>query len=235
MAINDVRLGLLTMAQRWQPGQLDAAVLVVPSGDPTQPLFPATAGTVPFAGADVRLRVATVAGLDQMPTVTDASEPLTLTAPAGAAALFAQLAAQFSPQDTTVGPPPPVPPPSVLRKALPDTYLALTAPGGERAPNTASVDDFGCSVRGQQPTPRPATRPNPAWGEIVSHALRNPVLATALGLRYTFSVPIPDPSTVASGGWLFVTLDSADGGTGYGAAWAAAPDAVRVYAARLPA
>ena len=45
---------------------------------------------------------------------------------------------------------------------------------------------------------------------------------------YTFSLPIADPAPFADGGWLFVTLDPADGGTGYGAAWSAAPDTVQV-------
>ena len=235
MTINDVRLALLACAQRWQPGRLDANVLLVPSGDPTQPLFPATPGTAPFAGAGIRLRVAAVPGLDAMPALTAASQPLTLTRPADAASLFARLAAQFTPQDTTVSPPLPIPPRSVLRKALPGSYLALLPPGGDRSPFAASIEEFGCTLRSQQVQSPPLARPNPAWGEIISHALRNPVLATALGLRYTFPVPIADATPFASGGWLFVTLDGADGGTGYAAAWAGAPDAVRVYAARLPA
>jgi hypothetical protein len=232
MGITDVRLALLTFAQRWTPGALNATVLLVPSGDPTQPLFP---GAVPFAGADVRLRVAAVAGLDAMPTLGVATDTLTLTPPANAAALFGQLVSRFSPQDTTVGPPPPAPPQSVLRKALPDTYLAALPPGRTPSRYVGSADEFGCTMRGQVPQPPVTTRPDPSWGEVLSHALRNPALADALGLRYTFTVPIADPTPYADGGWLYVTLDPADAGTGYAAAWALTADAVKVYASRLPA
>jgi len=231
MALADIRLALLTFPQRWTGSQLDATMLLVPSGDPLSPLF---TGAAAFAGTSIPLRVTAVAGLDAMPTLASASSPLTLPAPTNAAALFTELRTRFSPVDQTTGPPP-APTHGTLRKALPDTYVSLLPPGGPRSPFAGSIDEFGCTMRAQQPRPLPPTRPDPSWGEIISHALRNPVLADALGLRYTFSVPIPDPAQFADGGWLFVTLDAADGGTGYGAAWTATPDAVRVFAARLPA
>jgi hypothetical protein len=235
MALADIRLALLTFPQRWTGTQLDATVLVVPSGDPTTALFPAVPTTSAFAGTTIPLRAAAVGGLDAMPTLASPSDPLTLVGPATAAALFAELKTRFSPVDQTAGPPPATPPHGTLRKALPDTYVALLPPGGPRSPFAGSLDEFGCTMRAQEPQKPPPTRPDPAWGEVISHALRNPSLADALGLRYTFSVPIADPTPFADGGWLFVTLDPADGGTGYGAAWTATPDAVRVFAARLPA
>lgn len=234
MSLADLRLATLTFPQRWTGAALEATVLLVPSGDPTTSLFPSTPASSPFAGADIRLRVAVVAGLDAMPTLAAPTDGLTLTAPVNAGALFTELTARFSPQDQTAGPPPPVPPRSVLRKALPDSYVSLLPPGRSHSPYVGSTDEFGCTVRGQDPQPLPATRPDPSWGQVISYALRNPALADALGLRYTFSVPIADPSPYATGGWLFVTLDQGDGGTGYGAAWAASPDAVKVFAARIP-
>jgi hypothetical protein len=233
VAFSDLRLALLTLAQRWRPPHsLDATVLLVPSGDPTGPLFP---GTAAFAGTAIRLRAAAVAGLDSFPSLGGTTTALTLPAPAHAVPVFAFLKAQFSPQDTTVGPTPPPPPASLIRKALPATYLAKLPPGGSVSPFVATADEFGCAVRGQQPSPLPAQQPDPTWGAVISHALRNPALATALGLRYAFTVDITDPAGFAGGGWLFVTLDTNDGGTGFAAAWAAAPDAVKTYAARLPA
>ena len=225
MAFSDLRLALLTFGQRWHPGTLEATVLLIPSGDPTQPLFP---GALPFAGANVKLRVAAVAGLDAFPSLAAASSPLPTSAPVPAPTLFAQLKTRFSPQDTTSGPPPPVPPAAAIRKALPATYLAQLPPGRTPSPFVATADEFGCAVLGQQPTPPWAQQPDPIWGAVISHALRNPVLATALGLRHAVTVPVPDAAYFSAGGWLFVTLDPDDGGTGYAAAWAATPDAVKV-------
>jgi hypothetical protein len=233
VAFSDLRLAVLTLAQRWRPPKsLDATVLLVPSGDPTGPLFP---GAAPFAGTAIRLRAAAVAGLGSFPSLGGTTKALTLPAPTHAASVFAFLKAQFSPQDTTAGPQPSPPPASLIRKALPATYLAQLPPGSSPSPLVATADEFGCAVRGQQPTPLPARQPDPSWGEVISHALRNPALATALGLRYAFTVDITDPAGFADGGWLFVTLDANDGGTGFAAAWAATPDAVKTYAARLPA
>jgi hypothetical protein len=232
MAFSDLRLALLTFAQRWTPDTLHATVLLVPSGDPTQPLF---AGAAPFAGAAIRLRAAAVPGLDAFPGLGAASGPLTLPAPAHAAAVFGYLKTRFSPVDTTAGPPGPPPPVSVIRKALPQTYLGQQPPGRSPSPFVATADEFGCAVRGQLTVPPPTVQPDPSWGAVISHGLRNPPLADALGLRYAIRVGVQDASAFAGGGWLFVTLDPADGGTGYAAAWAAAPDAVKVYAARLPA
>ncbi len=232
MALSDLRLALMTFAQRWEANRLHASVLVVPSGDPTQPLM---AGAVPFAGAAITLRAALVAGLDAFPAVSAPSEVLVLPAPTKAAALFTHLKTRFTPIDTTAGPPPPPPPASLVRKALPDTYLAQLPPGRSTSAFVATADEFGCTVSAQNPTPLPAKQPDPSWGAVISHALRSPPLADALGLRYRFHVDIADPTPFAGGGWLFVTLDPADGGTGYTAAWSATPDAVKCYATRLPA
>src|SRR5262249_35852088 len=99
----------------------------------------------------------------------------------------------------------------------------------------ASADEFGCTVMSAPPRPPKKKPDDPSWGAVISHALRNPPLADALGLRYEFELPIAKPADFVEGGWLFVTLDPADGGTGYAGAWAASPDAVKCYAARLPA
>jgi hypothetical protein len=232
MAFSDLRLALMTFAQRWDGKAIHGTVLVVPSGDPNQVLFP---GAAPFAGAAVKLRAAAVAGLDAFPAVNAPSNALVLPAPAKAAALFTHLRARFNPVDTTAVPPPPAPPAVLLRKALPDSYLAQLPPGRSPSRFVASADAFGCTVAAEKPTPLPARPPDPSWGAVISHALRNPSLADALGLRYRFKLDIADATPFAGGGWLFVTLDPADGGTGYAAAWAATPDALKCYAARLPA
>src|SRR5262249_5329101 len=97
--------------------------------------------------------------------------------------------------------------------------------------NAATTDEFGCAVR-SAPAVR-VTGPPPKvikWGPLLSYALRQPTLATKLGLRYELSVPIADPATYKDGGWLFVEL-------AMGQAWPAAAQAseIRLYASRVPA
>ncbi|MBV9439186.1 MAG: hypothetical protein JOZ24_04255 [Candidatus Eremiobacteraeota bacterium] len=232
MALADLRLALMTFAQRWDGTTLSATLLVVPSGDPTKPLL--GAGTAPFAGTTIALRAVAIPSLDALPSLGGAGNALGLAPPPHAAELFAHLQSIASPVDQLLTPPSSVP--AGMRKALPATYEALLPPGAQRVPGVASNDEFGCIMRGQHPAPI-ATRPRPtSWGEVISHALRNPVLATALGLRYAFSLrEAAAASLAASGGWFYVMLDPADGGTHYAAAWNATPDAVKCYAARIPA
>ena len=101
-----------------------------------------------------------------------------------------------------------------IRKALPASYLAITgtSPTG---PLTTTTDDYGCAIRGQQPgaIAGPPKRQT-SWGELISYALRQPVLATALGLRYELTVVL-DPSTLGEGGWIFIEIPASD-------SWAAA-------------
>jgi hypothetical protein len=231
MALADLRLALMTFAQRWDGTSLSATVLVLPSGDPTLPLLP---GTPAFAGTEIRLRAGIIPSLDALPALgTGTIVGLLFDAPVHAPELFADLKTKFAPQDTVATPPPPVAAFDRIRKALPDSYTALLAPGAQHDPNVASADDFGCTLRGQRP-PAPKTTPRTtSWGELISHALRNPYLADALGLRYEFTFNGDDAKQFVDGGWLYVTLDPVDP---YFAAWdGGLPDAVKSYAARIPA
>ena len=232
MALADLRLAFLTFAQRWDGASLAATILVLPSGDPTQPLM---TGTPAFAGAALQLRAAIIPSLDAMPALDTAStitRALVLNAPVNALELFGDLKTKFAPRDTSGGNPGGIAFDDRVRKALPDTYTALLPPGAQRDPNVASTEDFGCTLRGQRP---PGIDPGPrttTWGEVISHALRNPFLADALGLRYEFTLQGADAQAFAAGGWLYVTLDPADP---YFAPWdTTLHDAVKSYAARIP-
>ena len=209
-------------------------MLVLPSGDPTAPLF--VAGGKPFAGTDLSLQVVATGGSDAI-AHTDAPGGGTIL-PAdlsNALPLFQQFAARFSPQDTSRGA---GPPPTAARivKALPDSYLARLPPGTARAASAATPDDFACALRGRQPKfpPDPPPARAIAWGEVLSYALRNPALARALGLVRDFRIDINAADFADSGGWLYVTPGAADDGTGLQAAWTTTPDAVKCYAALIP-
>lgn len=231
MAFADLRLALMTFAQRWDGASLAATVLVLPSGDPTAPLFP---GGAVFAGNAIKLRAGIIGSLDALPAL-DAGTTSALDAlppPANALELFTLLKTKFAPKNTVGVPPSGAAAFDRVRKALPATYTSLLPPGSQYADNVASLDDFGCTLNGQRPSKIPPGPRSTSWGEVISHALRNPYLADALGLRYEFTLGGDDARSFADGGWLYVTLDPADG---YFNLWdVSLHDAVKCYAARIP-
>ena len=224
MALADLRLATMTFARDWDGSSLSATVLLVPSGDPFNPLL--GAGTAPFAGTEIVLRAGIIGSLDAMPELgTGTTVPVSFDAstpnpPPNATAVWTHLRDTVGPVDqltlpVTAGAV------SSVRKALPESYTALLPPGSTPVAGVASADDFGCTLRSQQPAP-PSTDPRvTSWGQVISHALRNPFLADALGLRYAFTIGANAAAAFAEGGWLYVTLDDADGGTNYASAWAA--------------
>jgi hypothetical protein len=233
MAISDLRLATMTFAQRWDGAALHATLLLLPSGDPTASLLGGT--TAPFAGTPINLRAYALGGLAALPDLATAPGfALTLAPPAHAVELFTHLKTTLKPVDQTTSPVPARP--AAIRKALPATYTALLPPGAVLSPNVSTADAFGCTVRGGDIAPINPGRPDPNWGQVLSYALRNRLLADALGLRYTFDVPADVAAAFGdAGGWLFVAPDTNDGGTGYAAAWAVNADLIKCYAARIPA
>jgi hypothetical protein len=116
-----------------------------------------------------------------------------------------------------------------VRKHLPESYTRAI-PFERPAPGTVIGNEFACGLRepkwadtGDGKPPNKVT-----WGALISYALRQPLLAQALGLWYDVPIPPGFPGTVANGGWLYAELDPAS------AIVPAPPDAVRSYAARLP-
>jgi hypothetical protein len=239
MALADTRLSLLAFPQRWTGAALEARVLLLPTGDPTIAPTPAV-GLPAFAGTSWALRAMVLPGLDALlgpsPGATPGAVPFTFTAtaPANALALFQAIGAQF----------PIAPPPttadvaalkarlanSAIRKQLPPSYtsaFAFERPG----PGTTTGNEFGCSLR--DTLPAKDTDPKPpqtvTWGAVLSFALRQPLVARALGLLHDVTIPIASATLLEAGGWLYVELDPA------GPIVPLLPDTVRRYAARLPA
>ena len=239
MALNDLELSLMAFPQRWVPasgtggGTLHLNLLVLPVGDPAQPL-----GTGPqFAGTDIPV-VASLSAPGTLPSTTTApllTSDLVLTPPPVAPALFAQLAQQFaatgisvtSGKLTAVSA-------ARIKKSLPDSYLNAVPVEGPSSGDVVIGDGYGCTLRAQAPglnQPPAGTDTTIAWGQVLSYALRQPVLARALGLIYPVSVTVPD-ATLTAGGFVYVTLAAANP---WSASQQASPDFTRTYAARLPA
>jgi hypothetical protein len=233
MALKDLRLALLAFARGWDGAKLHGTLLLLPSGDPTQPLF--AGGGKPFAGTELALQVVAIGGTDAIAHTKASGQPGILPADLShALQLFQQLALRFNPQDTSGGAGPP-PTRARILKALPDSYLAQLPPGAARAASAATTADYACALRSRQPNfpPDPVPVRPVAWGEVLSFALRNPALARAMGLIRDFEVAA-NAADFAVGGWLFVTPGTVDDGTGLQVAWQAMPDAVKCYASLIP-
>ncbi len=235
MALNDLRLALLALPQRWNAGRLTFSIIALPNGDP---LNQALIGTgPPFAGATLKLDAVIVGGLAGLPmstAPTKAMFSLGLTPPANAKATFQALATAVKP-GVSIVPTPPSAFARSIRKALPQTYLDARGPG-QNAPGSATLTEYGCALKPVKPPPaKPPT--TTTWGEIISYAIRQPVLASVLGLRYAGLPQLtitPPPDFFRTGGYVFVTLDTSDLTDPYLVGWKANPDVLKRYAARIP-
>lgn len=248
MAINELHLSLMAFPQAWTPGATPADdgtlavnILVLPVGDPRQPL----GGGAVFAGTAIHV-IANIAASSDLPSTTTTplvSRPLVLSPPPVATTLFDQLYNQSAakgmvPTTDT----PSTTSPARIKKQLPASYTNAI-PVEQSGPNTFVGDGYGCELRGQAPPPYgPPTWNTPpigpdttiAWGQILSLALRQPVLAQALGLVYPLTIPIP-AGALGDGGFVYVSLDTSTATNPWAAQLAAQSDFVRTYAAQLPA
>ena len=223
------RLVLLPYVQAWDGGALQVRLLLIPRGNPLDPL---TAGAPAFPDAELVLDVHVVPGLDTMPTLGGAPT-VTITEPVVATAtpLFTALAAQM-PIDPA--PPTPVtrPPGTAIKKHLPITYQDAVAYTPGRTALVYTDDTYSCARTSPPPSPYvklvpPTTIP---WGKVVAALLRQPKLSEGAGLVRRLSVGV-DPKALADGGWIYVTLSpSSDGAPLLGTA-----DGLKIYTAPIPA
>ena len=156
--------------------------------------------------------------------------PLTLTYSSAEQPIFAALSAEYTPV---------VPPlkltPGIIRKDLPESFMEATGFAAADPTYFTSVDGFGCALNSQTPNTSQVSASTIAWGEILSYALRQPLICQAMGLAY-FEVSIPlDPSQVSGGGWIWLEIDTTSLDNWYAKLVTEQPGAVGTYAARLPA
>jgi hypothetical protein len=244
MALDDLELSLMAFPQRWDgtAGQLTVNVMLLPVGDPTAPL-----GTGPqFAGTPVHLNANLVSGLESLPrtsTVPALVTPFLAQPPSGASSLYSTLYNQLLHQGITVTSAKLTKaqaPPATARilKQLPPSYTQAFPFEAPSSPDVRVEPGFLCALRAQAPSLNQKNLPGPdtsiAWGQVLSYALRQPVLASAMGLFYSLTLNVA-PSLVADGGFLYFSLDSTVAGNPWVADWQANPDTVKFYAARLPA
>ena len=237
--LDDLELSLMAFPQSWTAATNTLAVnlLVLPVGNP----LGAVGSVSTFAGTTLKLNAHLITG-EALPasTVTPAlTVPFAAVPPAGAVALLTGLQSRL-PSGTTITTgkvtAAQAPAASVrIMKALPPSYTSAIPFSRPRDPNIFVVGDgYGCAVSAQDPgitLPPPA--PSIAWGQLISFILQQPALAVACGFVYKTTITIP-PALVTDTSWISFAIDSSIATNPF-VPDLANPDAIRSYAARLPA
>ncbi len=235
--MSSTRLNLLPYLQEWDGANLQIRLLAIPRESPLEPLLSGLTPPGPsFATAHLRFSVRLVPGLGTIPITGTPTTPVPLSPafPAQAEKLFNELATVFA-IDPAPSPAKPRQPGRQIRKYLPPTYRDAIGFSGHRSTLTVSNDEYFCLLHSGTSKPpykkiKPPINPTYAWGKVIAIALRQPVLAEALGMIYPMmTVPVP-PGFFKQGGWLYVTLDPASDAFGL----TATPDALKIYSTRIP-
>ncbi|HTA42919.1 MAG TPA: hypothetical protein VK789_10760, partial [Bryobacteraceae bacterium] len=243
MSLSQLELSLMAFPQSWDPtsSTLTVNVLLLPVGDPTAPL-----GTGPkFAGTSVHLSANIVASLAALPTpATTPSQvtPFFAQPLAIAPTLYTNLYNQLIAKGITVKPgltnksQAPKTTARIL-KSLPESYTKAFNFSGPASGDVRIGDGYGCALRAQAPglnAKQPPVDNSISWGQVLSYAMRQPVLAQYMGLFYAVTLNIPS-GLLATGGFVYFTLDASVPGNPWVADWTANADSVKSYAARIPA
>jgi hypothetical protein len=228
MAVNaNSPISLLTFPQSWDGASLVVRFLCLPRVSPLVPLRDALTS---FAGSNFVFRAMLIGSLDRLPLPADAtsSGPLVLDEPPSEKSqLFDELASEFKIVART--PPALPPPPPKFLKAMTDSYRSLIG-NRTRSELLRDPDEFTCALHNGASAQPDAPQPPPpdiTWGQLIAHTLRQPRLATALGLMGQVTVTPADPSFFAQGGWIYLDLDPTSDFGGD-------PAIANRYAARLP-
>jgi hypothetical protein len=229
---DDLRLSLLAFPQGIADGRLALRLLVAPTRDPLAPL---AAGLPAFADLPLPLEIRLLPGLERLPQPGEGRVVAASTLGPGPQAreVLEALEARL-PVDAS---PPPADPGlgrlRVLKVATPG-YLAAIGGGRLGTPFLTDADTYACAMRdATDPARRPPAPPPRAglrWGEILARALRQPLLARAVGMVHALEVDL-DEEALAEGGFLWVEPAP---GAPLAAAAAGTPGLLRLYAARLP-
>jgi hypothetical protein len=223
--------------QSWDGHHLVANLLLLPNGDPTAPVPLVSGQELPFATAQPVLRATLLPGLSVPPwdpSVTPAMlkfAPLTLAYSTSQSPIFSALTTEYTPNVPAL-----VQPAGAVYKDLPASYQEAT---GFQTPSSDSFttgDGFLCSLGSTASAPNTTPVPSRtiAWGEIISYALRQPLIAQAMGLIYSqVSIPLT-PAQVAAGGWIWLQIDTSSPSNWYAKLLSQNAQAVSTYAARLP-
>lgn len=237
MAGTTRNLSLMLLPQSWDGHNLIANLLLLPNGDPTAPVPLISGQELPFANAQPVLRAALLPGISVPawdPSITPAKLtfiPLTLPYSATQGPIFAGLTSEFTPKVNPIL----TQAPGSIFKDLPPSYLEATGFQTPEGDLFTTGDGFRCSLGSSAPNTTPVAPSTIQWGEVLSYALRQPLIAQAMGLIYSqVSIPL-NPTQVSAGGWIWLEIDTSNLSNWYAKLVTETPTAVATYAARLPA
>ena len=239
------KLTLVPYLQHWDSATrvLALRLLIVPTGNPLEPLVNPPVGVPAFADAHFAFSVSISDSVNALPqrTLVDQTSvlpdpgagPTTINSP-NAHALFSAIktalaipdgaaADTFAPRGRDLS--------KQMRKYLPLSYRKSF---GFIKPRTslAVIDDSYQCLMHCPPDPRPPTPPTViGWGEALAFAMRQPRLAEALGLIVNLNVPLDAAPRLQQGGWLWVELAAASDYF----AQTTTPGFLRSFASRVPA
>jgi hypothetical protein len=234
------RLTLLPFPQAWTNGSLTIRVVALPRGTPMTSLMtgvPGLADAPSFAEGELQLDLRVIPSLDKLADPADVVlPPIDLAvSPANRKPLFQAVEAEFIIDPAIeAGTKNPRRAGRQILKHLPVSYTNAFAFAGPRTTYAKLGDEYACAMRracqlGKPPGPPPS--PKTSWGRVISQCLRQPLLATKMGLLFEATVAVPAGS-FTNGGWVFIGLqDDSD----YADHVAAQPDLLAQYAARIPA
>ena len=257
MATDSRNLNIMLFPQSWNGGQIVANLLLLPAGDPTAPVAdppPSASSELPFGQARPVLRAAYLPGFAKpswdpgigpsiihspLYHVTPPSTTLVsgLVQPPFKAQIWNDLNEQFAPKviagrSATKG---------TVKKDLPPSYLEAAGFSVTDPSLFSSGNGYSCDLQNTPPNTTPITSGGSMqWGEVISYSIRQPLAAQALGLSYTNVYIEIDSALAATGGWLWVEIDTTNPANWYSQlvtlSAGAAPNQqpVRSYAARIP-
>lgn len=223
------RLILLPFLQRWDGTDLQLRLLSTPQGSPLTPLVP---GEPSFVDTAFSFEVRLIGDPGLVPTLSGAATPIVVPKPVppDARSLCEALATEL-PIDASL--------PTIdgrsssirFMKYAPPAYRDATGYRGGSNPFLVTDDTYHCAIKAPIPSGTVLkTDPPPLpWGKVLAQALRQPLLAEALGMVRPLAVT-PPADFFKEGGWIYVTLAAGTPGDGaFGV-----PGAVKLYAARVP-
>jgi hypothetical protein len=223
-----VRLILLPFLQHWDEKSLRLRLLSTPQGDPLTPLMP---GEPAFVDADFTFELRLVSDASLVPTLSSAASSITIPTPTpGQARKLCEALQVELLIDGTVPTVDARSPTLRFAKYAPPGYRDATGYGGGN-PLLVTDDSYHCAIKAPIPsgTVLRTDPPKLSWGKVMAQALRQPLLAEAMGLVRELTVT-PPSGFFDEGGWLYASLAIGSSGAGlFGL-----PGALQLYSARVP-
>lgn len=243
------RFAILTFPQFFDGNVLALNIVFLPRNH--NPLTAAIFGAAPiadapaFADAQLKFVARIVSGQAGMPGSVAALPPIPLPtdSPDHARELFEALAEQFAISNKAAvndngsvnqlgqGAPAARAMAQSVKKYLPETYRRSFNFVAPRTENAVTDDAYRCAVRNATKNPAfPRSTNELNWGQVFAAVMRQPKLATAVGMIYHTQLTI-EAKHFPKGGWLYVDLDDA---SDYRAQQNTDPTFIKTYAARIP-